>query len=85
MCKESKQELFAYYNERATEYEDVCLGKVTAISKPHLYVNDAAKIRKIVSSFGSGHIINIGCQRNSNNCCQYFLWMVQLTHIRANL
>ena len=61
MCNELQQELFAYYNERAEEYDDVYLGKGPAIPHPQLYRKDAGKISNIISSFGRGHIIDIGC------------------------
>ncbi len=61
MHDESQRELFAYYNERAQEYDDVYCGKGTAIPHQHLYKKDAAKISNIISSFGKGHIIDIGC------------------------
>lgn len=74
MHDESQQELFAYYNERAREYDDVYLGKGPAIPHQHLYKKDAAKINNIISSFGRGHIIDIGCgtgywlPRYARNC-----------------
>ncbi|KPK68596.1 hypothetical protein AMJ87_11670 [candidate division WOR_3 bacterium SM23_60] len=55
------RELITYYNERAHEYDAVYAGKNPAIDTRDLYITDVEKIARLVSRFGSGGIIDIGC------------------------
>lgn len=74
MCTDSQQELFIYYNERSLEFDQVYSGKGPAIPHQQLYKKDSNKISNIISSFGKGHIIDIGCGTGywlpfyANNC-----------------
>ncbi len=61
MPRRFNRELVTYYNERAHEYDMVYRGRHPAIDKPDLYVADVDKITRLVSRFGSGDIIDIGC------------------------
>jgi len=61
MPRRFSRELITYYDERAHEYDAVYAGKNPAIDKPDLYITDVEKIAKLVSRFGSGGIIDIGC------------------------
>jgi len=56
------QETMSYYDERAQEYDEIYLGKgPTAIPHSIAYKNDVREIKKMVSVFGKGHLIDIGC------------------------
>jgi putative AdoMet-dependent methyltransferase len=62
MNEESKREMFSYYDERAGEHDEVYLGKGPAIRHySDQYIRDVAEISKMVSGFGSGHLIDVGC------------------------
>ncbi len=56
-----QKQLFSYYNERAEEYDEIYEGKGPAIPDSDAYKKDEAKIIKMVSNFGKGHLIDIGC------------------------
>ncbi len=56
-----RHELIAYYDARASEYDDVYWGKNPAINEPELYKKDVIEIARIVSRFGNGHVVDIGC------------------------
>jgi len=57
-----KQEMMSYYDERAQEYDEIYLGKGPAsIPDPTLYRNEVTKISRIASTFGRGHLIDVGC------------------------
>jgi cyclopropane fatty-acyl-phospholipid synthase-like methyltransferase len=56
-----EQELIAYYDARAREYDEVYSGKNPAIAEPELYIKEVKEIAHIVSEFGSGHVVDIGC------------------------
>lgn len=56
-----KQELMSYYDARAPEYDEIYVGKGPACQDPRVYRKDVERIARIVSSFGSGHLIDIGC------------------------
>ncbi len=53
--------MIAYYDARANEYDDVYSGKNPAIDEPDSYKKDVRAIIRIVSEFGTGHVIDIGC------------------------
>lgn len=53
--------LFTYYNERAHEYDEVYAGKLPAVAEPELYQKDVSNIAQVVSQFGAGRMIDIGC------------------------
>jgi len=56
------EEMMSYYDTRAPEYDDIYLGKGPAsIPDPALYKNEAQVTSKIVSKFGTGHLIDIAC------------------------
>jgi ubiquinone/menaquinone biosynthesis C-methylase UbiE len=54
-------EIRAYYDARAQEYDEIYSGKGPAIPDQDAYKTDAAKISKLVSPFGKGSLIDIGC------------------------
>lgn len=56
-----EQELIAYYDARAREYDEVYSGKNPAIDEPELYVKEVREIAAIVSEFGCGRLVDIGC------------------------
>jgi len=56
------KEMMSYYDERAREYDEIYLGKGPAsIPDPIAYKNEVTKISRIVSTFGRGHLIDVGC------------------------
>ncbi len=56
------QEMMSYYDARAPEYDEIYVGKGPAsISDPALYKNEAEETARIVSAFGTGHLIDIAC------------------------
>jgi len=61
MEDELNQGMITYYEERAGEYDEFYSGKSPGIPRPDAYKKDLAKITKIVSRFGKGHLIDIGC------------------------
>jgi demethylmenaquinone methyltransferase/2-methoxy-6-polyprenyl-1,4-benzoquinol methylase len=61
MNSDVKQKMRNYYDERAPEYDEIYFGQGPAIPKPKAYKTDTAKIRKIVSKFGTGHLLDMGC------------------------
>lgn len=56
-----KQVLLTYYDERAEEYDDIYLGLGHLTLDPDLYKKDVAEVSEMVSGFGKGHLIDIGC------------------------
>ncbi len=57
-----KEEMMSYYDTRAPEYDDIYIGKGPAsIPDPALYRNEAQATGKILSTFGTGHLIDIAC------------------------
>ena len=56
-----EQELIAYYDARAREYDDVYSGKNPAIDAPELYIKEVKEIAALVAEFGSGRVVDIGC------------------------
>ncbi|MGQ4914478.1 MAG: hypothetical protein ACP6IU_06955, partial [Candidatus Asgardarchaeia archaeon] len=56
-----KQELMVYYDERAYEYDEIYQGRGPAIPDSDVYKNDVEKIKEIVSAFGKGYLIDVGC------------------------
>jgi 2-polyprenyl-3-methyl-5-hydroxy-6-metoxy-1,4-benzoquinol methylase len=75
MDKDIEQEMLSYYNERAREHDEVYAGRGPAIDQySNLYIKDVDEISKIVSGFGSGHLIDIACgtgfwaPRYARNC-----------------
>lgn len=61
MDNESTQEMMSYYDERAKEYDKIYIGEGPAIPEPDLYKNDVKEISEMASTFGMGHLIDIGC------------------------
>jgi cyclopropane fatty-acyl-phospholipid synthase-like methyltransferase len=55
------REMMSYYDERAEEYDEIYLGKGHATIDPDAYRKDVAKVSEMVSRFGKGHLIDIGC------------------------
>ena len=49
-----QQEMAAYYDERAGEYDEIYLGKGPAIPDPMAYRNDVTRISQMASTFGKG-------------------------------
>jgi len=57
-----REEMMSYYDARAPEYDETYLGKGRAsIPNPDLYKNEAQVTGKLVSTFGRGHLIDVGC------------------------
>ena len=56
-----RQEMMLYYDERAEEYDEIYLGKGHTTIDPDVYKKDVAKVAKMVSNFGKGHLIDIAC------------------------
>jgi ubiquinone/menaquinone biosynthesis C-methylase UbiE len=55
------REMMSYYDERAEEYDEIYLGKGHTTIDPDAYRKDVAKVSEMVSRFGRGHLIDIGC------------------------
>jgi ubiquinone/menaquinone biosynthesis C-methylase UbiE len=55
------REMMSYYDERADEYDGIYLGKGHATIAPDVYKKDVARVSKMVSRFGKGHLIDIAC------------------------
>lgn len=72
-------ELKAYYDERAPEYDDIYLGRAPGMPEPEAYTRDMRAITTLCANFGSGHLIDIGCgkgywfQYYARNCSQVTL------------
>ena len=59
---ELEQEMLAYYEERAEEYDELYTGQMPAIkANSELYVKETGEISKIAENFGKGHLIDIAC------------------------
>lgn len=61
MDSKLEREMTSYYDERAEEYDEIYAGKGPAIPVPNAYKGDVAEISEMVSAFGTGHLIDIGC------------------------
>lgn len=61
MDDDLRQDMASYYDERAQEYDEIYLGKGPAIPDPVAYEKDVKKITEMVSEFGRGHLIDVGC------------------------
>lgn len=55
------EDMMTYYDARAPEYELLYHGKGTVKLDPLLYRKETMLLCKIVSKFGRGHLIDIGC------------------------
>jgi ubiquinone/menaquinone biosynthesis C-methylase UbiE len=53
--------LTQYYDERAEEYDEIYKGQGPAIPDSNVYKKDVLEIIKIISKFGKGYLIDIGC------------------------
>ena len=53
--------MMSYYDERAKEYDEVYEGRGPALGTPAVYRKDVKEISAMVSAFGRGHLIDIGC------------------------
>jgi len=79
MNEKLKKEIISYYDERAEEYDEIYGGKGPAIPDSDAYKNDVTKIKQMVSEFGRGHLIDIGCGTGfwlpyyAQNCSQITL------------
>lgn len=56
-----RQEMMLYYDERAEEYDEIYFGKGHVTIDPDVYKKDVARVSEMVSGFGKGHLIDIGC------------------------
>jgi len=72
---ELEQEMLAYYEERAEEYDELYTGQMPAVSAhAELYVKETRDISQIAAGFGKGHLIDIACgtgfwaMRYAKNC-----------------
>ncbi len=61
MEDEFVHEMMSYYDERAEEYDEIYKGEGPAIPDSFAYKKDVAEIKRMVSGFGKGHLIDIGC------------------------
>ena len=62
MDEKRRKEMLAYYEERASEYDEVYRGGGPAsIADPGLYVEEANRIGELASAFGAGRLLDIGC------------------------
>ena len=62
MSAPSNLEMLTYYEERASEYDEVYLGKGPAmLGYARQYINDVAHISRLVAGFGNGQLIDIAC------------------------
>ncbi|MFW9980239.1 MAG: class I SAM-dependent methyltransferase [Candidatus Thorarchaeota archaeon] len=57
----SWEELAQYYDERASEYDEVYAGQGPAFPNPEAYKTDVSTIQEIASQFGKGRMIDIAC------------------------
>ncbi len=53
--------MMCYYNDRAKEYDAIFSGGGPASCKPDVYKKDIAKLQEMLSKFGNGNVIDIGC------------------------
>ena len=57
-----REQMMSYYDERAQEYDEIYIGKgPTSIPNSALYKKEARITSRVVSAFGRGHLIDIGC------------------------
>ncbi len=69
MVESNMNGLIQYYDERAKEYDEVYMGKFPFITESDPYKREAEELNKkdiqeiikIVSKFGKGYLIDIGC------------------------
>jgi ubiquinone/menaquinone biosynthesis C-methylase UbiE len=69
MVESNMNGLIQYYDERAKEYDEVYMGKFPFITESDPYKKEAEELNKkdiqetikIVSKFGKGYLIDIGC------------------------
>ena len=77
------KEMMCYYHERAEEYDELYRGMIGrrrhVTLNPQVYQQDIAKTSEMVSGFGTGHLIDIGCGPGfwflyyARNCCRITL------------
>lgn len=53
--------MFEYYDERASEYDEIYQGGIPGIPESEMYRRDVETIKTICTDFGEGHLIDIGC------------------------
>lgn len=69
----------SYYDARAEEYDEIYMGKGPALQDPTSYKKDVGRICRMISIFGRGHLIDIGCGTGfwlpyyARNCSQITL------------
>ncbi len=61
MTDTSDQKLIAYYDERARDYDAFYFGRGPAIPEPESYKKDVVAISALATTFGRGHVVDIGC------------------------
>ena len=61
MNSDRMSDFFQYYDERASEYDQVYSAKGPAIPAPEAYARDVREIAAICSRYGTGHLADIGC------------------------
>ncbi|UCD04717.1 MAG: class I SAM-dependent methyltransferase [candidate division WOR-3 bacterium] len=54
-------EMFDYYDERASEYDGIYEGHTPGMPEADLYKKDVEKIKSICGRFGKGHLIDVAC------------------------
>ncbi len=61
MYQDTNGSFITYYDARASEYDDVYLGRAPGALDRRLYEKDTRKIGQLCQHFGSGRSIDIGC------------------------
>lgn len=61
MNSDRMSDFFRYYDERASEYDQIYSAGGPAIPLPDAYARDVREIAAICSRYGSGHLADIGC------------------------
>lgn len=56
-----EKSMLEYYDARAEEYDDIFSGGGPASCKPHVYRKDITALFELLSGFGEGKVIDIGC------------------------
>ena len=68
--------MFEYYDERASEYDEIYKGGLPGMPEADLYRQDVEEIKAVCAGFGKGHLIDIGCGTAywlpyyANNCSE---------------
>ena len=61
MKSDRQSKMMEYYDERASEYDELYHGKYPGIDQPELYTEDVEAVKVMARDFGRGHLIDVGC------------------------